>query len=298
MGKTRAKYVSAHEKYQTEKKIYEAAAKTHTEAMAAFTTAVKIEAANTNTACRNGHKEYNILKNEVAANVASRKQVYIASLVISCYVDNISANSAAKACADKKRSADTSQWNISFSPLDACIETRVLESRFGPMDWKPSSKTCELKHWNERAHKEKITKEKNAKEADAKERDAKEKSKKEKDAKEVAAKREKATKERDAKEKAEKEKAAKIKLERDTKHKKEQKEKKDEKDLKEKTAKEKAAKERNAKEAANKEKTNKERTTKERNNKEATNKERTNKERTNKEKNNKESANKERANKS
>merc|ERR1711988_283556 len=221
MGKTRAKYVSAHEKYQTEKKIYEAAAKTHTEAMAAFTTAVKIEAANTNTACRNGHKEYNILKNEVAANVASRKQVYIASLVISCYVDNISANSAAKACADKKRSADTSQWNISFSPLDACIETRVLESRFGPMDWKPSSKTCELKHWNERAHKEKITKEKNAKEADAKERDAKEK--------------------------AEKEKAAKIKLERDTKHKKEQKEKKDEKDLKEKTAKEKSAKERNAK---------------------------------------------------
>merc|ERR1712139_467316 len=261
--KTRAKYVSAHEKWASAKKVYDNAAKAHTEAMAAFTTAVKIEASNANTQCKNAHKEYNLLKNEVASNVASRKQVYIATLVIGCYVDNITANSAAKACADKKRSADTSQWNISAAGLAACTEKAVLETRFGPLDWKPSSKTCELQHWNERAHKEKITKEKNAKEADAKEIEAKEKSKKEKDAKEVANKKEVATKERDTKEKNEKEKAAKAKLERDTKAAKERKEKEDEKKLKEVTQKEKEAKEKADKEKASKEKASKESASKE-----------------------------------
>merc|ERR1711912_218487 len=181
----KAKMDSAYEKWASAKKVYDNAAKAHTEAMAAFTTAVKIEASNANTQCKNAHKEYNLLKKEVASNVASRKQVYIATLVIGCYVDNITANAAAKACADKKRSADTSQWNISAAGLATCTEKAILETRFGPMDWKPSTSTCELQHWNERAHKEKITKEKNTKESNAKELEAKEKSKKEKDAKEV-----------------------------------------------------------------------------------------------------------------
>merc|ERR1712216_228077 len=50
--KKRGEYVAAHTKYNNEKKLFDAAAKAHVEAMAAFTTAVKIEANNANTACR------------------------------------------------------------------------------------------------------------------------------------------------------------------------------------------------------------------------------------------------------
>merc|ERR1711970_422944 len=53
--KKRGEYVAAHTKYNNEKKLFDAAAKAHVEAMAAFTTAVKIEANNANTACRNAH---------------------------------------------------------------------------------------------------------------------------------------------------------------------------------------------------------------------------------------------------
>merc|ERR1711939_838049 len=244
----RGQYVAAHAKWTAEKKVFETAQKAHTEAMAAFTTAVKIEASNANTACKNAHKQYNDLKNEVASNVKSRKHVYIASLIITCYVDNLKSNSGAKSCADKKRKSDTSQWNISPRNLDACVSSAVLQTRFGPLDWKPSSKSCELKHWNERAHKEMQTKEKNTKESNAKELSAKEKAKKEKNTKEVNAKRETAEKERVTKEVNSKEKAAKAKLERDTKAAKEKKEKEDERKLKERNTKEAQMKENNSKE--------------------------------------------------
>merc|ERR1711881_497068 len=144
-------------------KVFETAQKAHTEAMAAFTTAVNLEASNAHNACKNAHKQYNDLKNEVFNNVKSRKHVYIASLIIHCYVDNLKSNSAAKSCADKKRKSDTSMWNISANNLAACVSKAALQERFGPLSWKPSSKSCELKHWNERAHKEMQTKESNAK---------------------------------------------------------------------------------------------------------------------------------------
>merc|ERR1711959_473520 len=260
MGK-RGEYVAAHTKYNNEKKLFDAAAKAHVEAMAAFTTAVKIEANNANTACRNAHTQYNNLVKEVMSNVKSRKHVYIASLVITCYIGDLK---VAKSCADKKRKSDTSQWNISASPLAACVSKGALEERFGPLSWKASSKSCELKHWNERAHKETQTKEKNNKETNAKELVAKEKTKKEKNTKEINAKKEAAAKERVTKEVNAKEKAAKAKLERDTKAAKENKEKKDEKDLKERNTKENALKESNAKERElKKERADKEKGTKE-----------------------------------
>merc|ERR1711959_166242 len=243
--KKRGEYAAAHTKYNNEKKLFDAAAKAHVEAMAAFTTAVKIEANNANTACRNAHTQYNNLVKEVMSNVKSRRHVYIASLVITCYIGDLK---VAKSCADKKRKSDTSQWNISASPLAACVSKGALEERFGPLSWKASSKSCELKHWNERAHKETQTKEKNNKETNAKELVAKEKTKKERNTKEVNAK----------------EKAAKAKLERDTKAAKENKEKKDEKDLKERNTKENALKESNAKERElKKERADKEKGTKE-----------------------------------
>merc|ERR1711959_86645 len=250
--KKRGEYAAAHTKYNNEKKLFDAAAKAHVEAMAAFTTAVKIEANNANTACRNAHTQYNNLVKEVMSNVKSRKHVYIASLVITCYIGDLK---VAKSCADKKRKSDTSQWNISASPLAACVSKGALEERFGPLSWKASAKSCELKHWNERAHKETQTKEKNNKETNAKELVAKEKTKKEKNTKEINAKKEAAAKERVTKEVNAKEKAAKAKLERDTKAAKENKEKKDEKDLKERKTKEEARKK---KEASDKEKVKKE----------------------------------------
>merc|ERR1711959_19101 len=263
--KKRGEYVAAHTKYNNEKKLFDAAAKAHVEAMAAFTTAVKIEANNANTACRNAHTQYNNLVKEVMSNVKSRKHVYIASLVITCYIGDLK---VAKSCADKKRKSDTSQWNISASPLAACVSKGALEERFGPLSWKASSKSCELKHWNERAHKETQKKEKNTKETNAK--------------KEAAAK-ERVTKEVNAKEKA-----AKAKLERDTKAAKENKEKKDEKDLKERNTKENALKESNAKERELK----KERADKEKGTKEAQAKEKVKKEKDAKEKKAKDTARK------
>merc|ERR1712036_72986 len=277
--KKRGEYVAAHTKWMAEKKVFETAQKAHTEAMAAFTTAVNLEASNAHNACKNAHKQYNDLKNEVFNNVKSRKHVYIASLIIHCYVDNLKSNSAAKSCADKKRKSDTSMWNISANNLAACVSKAALQERFGPLSWKPSSKSCELKHWNERAHKEMQTKEKNTKESNAKRE---------------AAEKEKVTKEVNAKEKA-----AKAKLERDTKALKERNTKEaqmkennsKEKSLKkEKSDKEKAAKK---KEASNKESSKKEKDAKER----ATKKERSDKEKVSKEKLEKEKAREEKKNK-
>merc|ERR1712036_10151 len=262
--KKRGEYVAAHSKWMAEKKVFETAQKAHTEAMAAFTTAVNLEASNAHNACKNAHKQYNDLKNEVFNNVKSRKHVYIASLIIHCYVDNLKSNSAAKSCADKKRKSDTSMWNISANNLAACVSKAALQERFGPLSWKPSSKSCELKHWNERAHKEMQTKEKNTKESNAKEIEAKEKAKKEKNTKESNAKREAAEKEKVTKEVNAKEKAAKAKLERDTKAAKEKKEKEDERKLKERNTKEAQMKENNSKEKSlKKEKSDKEKATKE-----------------------------------
>merc|ERR1712159_143751 len=262
--KKRGEYVAAHTKWMAEKKVFETAQKAHTEAMAAFTTAVNLEASNAHNACKNAHKQYNDLKNEVFNNVKSRKHVYIASLIIHCYVDNLKSNSAAKSCADKKRKSDTSMWNISANNLAACVSKAALQERFGPLSWKPSSKSCELKHWNERAHKEMQTKEKNTKESNAKEIEAKEK----------------VTKEVNAKEKA-----AKAKLERDTKAAKEKKEKEDERKLKERNTKEAQMKENNSKEKSlKKEKSDKEKATKESQAKEKVKKEKDAKEKAAKEK--------------
>merc|ERR1712159_930840 len=313
--KKRGEYVAAHTKWMAEKKVFETAQKAHTEAMAAFTTAVNLEASNAHNACKNAHKQYNDLKNEVFNNVKSRKHVYIASLIIHCYVDNLKSNSAAKSCADKKRKSDTSMWNISANNLAACVSKAALQERFGPLSWKPSSKSCELKHWNERAHKEMQTKEKNTKESNAKEIEAREKAKKEKNTKESNAKREaaekeKVTKEVNAREKKEKEDERKLKerntkeaqmKENNSKEKSLKKEKSDkEKATKESQAKEKVKKEKDAKEKAAKKKeaSNKESSKKEKDAKErATKKERSDKEKVSKEKLEKEKAREEKKNK-
>merc|ERR1711939_748360 len=188
--KARAEYVRKLAKYNAAVRAYNKAAREHAGAMAAFRATVKAEASNAAAACRNAHKAYEILKKDVASNVSTRKQVYIASKVITCYIDNLKNNGGAKNCADRARRANTSRWNINAAKLGACVSKAALEAQLGPLSWRPSKRNCHAKHWNERGYKERATKERQSKERNSKERNNKERANKER------ANKEKATKER------------------------------------------------------------------------------------------------------
>merc|ERR1711934_1061968 len=101
--KARADYLRKLAKYNAAVRAYNKAAREHAGAMSAFKATVKAEASNAHAACRNAHKAYELLKKDVASNVRTRKQVYIASKVITCYIDNLSNNGGAKNCADRAR---------------------------------------------------------------------------------------------------------------------------------------------------------------------------------------------------
>jgi hypothetical protein len=144
--KARSDWLKAKAKYDAAVKAHKDAQTRHNLAMASFKTACKLEAENAHTACKNAHAEYATLKKEVAGNVDMRKQVYIATLIVTCYVDNLTGNSAAKACADKQRSANTSRWNIAATNLPACVSATRLRDQFGPESWRPTSGNCGG-HW-------------------------------------------------------------------------------------------------------------------------------------------------------
>merc|ERR1711959_730807 len=146
--------------------------------MAAFRATVKAEASNAHAACRNAHKAYELLKKDVASNVRTRKQVYIASKVITCYIDNLQNNGGAKNCADRARRANTSRWNISAPKMNACLSKVALQAQLGPLSWRPSKRNCHANHWNERGIKERATKERQSKERNNKERANKERANK------------------------------------------------------------------------------------------------------------------------
>merc|ERR1712139_389150 len=137
---------------------YNAAVKAHEQKMAAFKTAMKLEAKSTHDQCQSAHSEYNALKKDVQANVETRKQVDISAKVVQCYVDNMTNNAGAKACADKARKADVSMWNIDGGSLTACESTSSLENAFGPPSWTATSSNC--------AKKEVVTKEVETKEVE------------------------------------------------------------------------------------------------------------------------------------
>merc|ERR1712072_583904 len=193
--KARADYLRKLAKYNAAVRAYNKAAREHSGAMAAFKATVKAEASNAHAACRNAHKAYEILKKDVASNVSTRKQVYIASKVITCYIDNLKNNGGAKNCADRARRANTSRWNISAPKMNACLSKVALQAQLGPLSWRPSKRNCHANHWNERGIKERATKERQSKERNSKERNNKERANKERANKERANK-EKATKER------------------------------------------------------------------------------------------------------
>merc|ERR1719163_428900 len=107
--KVRTDFVKAKSAHSEATKEHNAAIAAHQRSMAGFTTALGIEAQNVLDACRAAHKQYNALVKDVQSNVNTRKQTYVAGLVIQCYVDNITSNSGAKKCADRARSADVSR---------------------------------------------------------------------------------------------------------------------------------------------------------------------------------------------
>merc|ERR1711998_168534 len=191
--KQRAEFVRKLSKYNAAVKAYNKAAREHAASMSAFKSTVRVEAANTKTSCHNAHRAYNLPARDVASNVSTRKQVYIASKVITCYVNNLTSNGGAKGCADRARRANTSRWNITPAKMAACLGKAALEAQLGPLTWRPSKKNCHTNHWNERGIKERNTKERNTKERNTKERNTKERNNKER------ANKERTTKERTTK---------------------------------------------------------------------------------------------------
>merc|ERR1712057_6566 len=195
--KARADYLRKLAKYNAAVRAYNKAAREHAGAMAAFTATVKAEASNAHAACHNAHKAYELLKRDVASNVRTRKQVYIASKVITCYIDNLSNNNGAKNCSDRARRTNTSRWNINAPAMHKCENRASLQAQLGPLTWRPSKGNCAAKHWNEHGIKEganKRTKRERAEKHSAKERSGKERSTKERNSKE------RNTKERNTKE--------------------------------------------------------------------------------------------------
>merc|ERR1712054_586523 len=140
--KTRAKYVKAKTKHDNAIKAHEESIAKHNAAMSAFTTALNIQAANTLATCQTAHAEFEALKKEVASNVMTRKQVYIAGLVIKCYVTHMTDNAAAKKCADSNRSAGTTKFDITAPTMAPCKSKAHNSDSYGPASWKPSTSNC------------------------------------------------------------------------------------------------------------------------------------------------------------
>merc|ERR1711959_655235 len=185
--KARADYIRKASKYNAAVRAYNNAARAHSGAMAAFHATVKAEASNAHASCRNAHKAYELLKRDVASNVRTRKQVYVASKVITCYIDNLSNNNGAKNCSDRARRTNTSRWNINAPAMHKCENRASLQAQLGPLTWWPSKGNCAAKHWNEHGIKEganKRTKRERAEKHSAKERSGKERSTKERNSKE------------------------------------------------------------------------------------------------------------------
>merc|ERR1711939_1052509 len=315
--RVRAKYVKVNAAHNAAVKAHNASKSKVAAAYAAMKTAVKLEASNSHSRCKQAKAEYEVLKKDVFSNVKTRKSVATSVLVVKCYVNHITNNNAAHHCANRARRQSQAIWNIRAPAWKPCTSVASLQSSFGPVNWHASYRNCaghrahvkrqaHLKRVNEKKYKKeaKIRKEKNSKELKKKEKAQKKAAKKERAAKTKAEKAGKAKK-RAAEKKAKKIAAERTKKEKSLKEKasKERKKKvakQKERDSKEKAAKkreEKALKSRNEKNRKAAKKALKERNAKERNAKEANKKEGANKEKNKKEKSKKEKKAKEKAHK-
>jgi len=140
--KARSRWLKAKAKYNAAVNAHKRAIAAHQKAMAAFRTALNLEASNSYNSCINANREYQQLKRDVASNVKTRKQTFIATLVITCYINNLTSNRAAKHCADSKRRSSTSRWNIHARNLPKCRAKATLRSSYGPENWQPTTGAC------------------------------------------------------------------------------------------------------------------------------------------------------------
>merc|ERR1712093_788182 len=193
--KKRAEWLRHHNAYMSATRVHSSAKTKHDKVMASFRTALNLEASNAKKARDNANAEFETLKRDVASNVATRKQVHISSLVVKCYVDNMTSNSAAKVCADRARKANVSIWNINGGSLSACSSKAAYANSFGPSGWRATKDNC-APHRAEVSQKERAKKEKanKKKEKDEKAREERKNKAIEKDekAKEKVAKEKKA----------------------------------------------------------------------------------------------------------
>merc|ERR1711939_1217927 len=278
--RVRAKYVKVNAAHNAAVKAHEAAKSKVAAAYAAMKTAVKLEASNSHSRCKQAKAEYEVLKKDVFSNVKTRKSVATSVLVVKCYVNHITNNNAAHHCANRARRQSQAIWNIRAPAWKPCASPASLQSSFGPVNWHASyrnraghrahvKRQAHLKKVNEKKYKKqaKIRKEKNSKELKKKEKAQKKAAKKERAAKTKAEKAGKAKK-RAAEKKAKKIAAERTKKEKSLKEKASKERKKKVAKQKERDSKEKAAKKRNAKEANKKEGANKEKNKKEKSKKE------------------------------
>lgn len=142
--KKHAEYVAKAKLYAQAQKEHREASSKHQTSIAAFKTALRIEADNTHSRCVMLHGEYDTLAKDVQSNVGTRKAVYISTLVVKCYVDNLGDKAAAAKCAEKARAADTSQFDIHKAPMKQCVSVNDLRNSMGPMDWTPTTANCKF----------------------------------------------------------------------------------------------------------------------------------------------------------
>jgi len=140
--KARNRWVLAKAEHDKAAKEAKEAKQKREKAMASFSTSLSLEASNAHNACKNAAKEYATLCNEVQSNVKTRKQTFIATLVITCYIDNLTNNGGAKSCADKARSANTAKWDISCGATESCPGVNHWKNSWGPASWQPTKDNC------------------------------------------------------------------------------------------------------------------------------------------------------------
>merc|ERR1712230_235907 len=169
--RVRAKYVKHNAAHNAAVKAHEAAKSKVAAAYAAMKTAVKLEASNSHSRCKQAKAEYEVLKKDVFSNVKTRKSVATSVLVVKCYVNHITNNNAAHHCANRARRQSQAIWNIRAPAWKPCTSVASLQSQFGPVNWTASYRNC-AGHRKEVKSKERAKKEK-AKKAAKKEKAAK-----------------------------------------------------------------------------------------------------------------------------
>jgi hypothetical protein len=174
--KAKARYSAAMKKHAAATKAHKAAKEALEAVMAGLKTALVLEASAQHRICTDEHSAYARLNRDVQSNVRTRKQVWISTLVIKCYMKHVRNNAAAKRCVTHMRRANTSRWNINPTPLPVCLTPAKGIETLGPANWRPTGKICKGEWKEEVSPSERRAKERQHKQLMKKEKAYKERS--------------------------------------------------------------------------------------------------------------------------